>query len=55
MLSYWFFFLSSVIMLSSIFIETGPASGGWTIYPPLSALSQASSGSGLGMTLWLTR
>jgi cytochrome c oxidase subunit 1 len=28
MLSYWFFFLSSVIMLSSIFIETGPASGG---------------------------
>ncbi|MEP5612956.1 MAG: cbb3-type cytochrome c oxidase subunit I [Cyclobacteriaceae bacterium] len=53
MLSYWFFFASGVIMFISIFIETGPASGGWTIYPPLSALPQAMSGSGLGMTLWL--
>jgi len=53
MLSYWFFFLSSTIMFTSLFIETGPASGGWVIYPPLSALPQAMSGSGLGMTLWL--
>jgi cytochrome c oxidase subunit I len=53
MLSYWFFFLASVIMISSLFISTGPASGGWTIYPPLSALGQASSGSKLGMDLWL--
>jgi len=53
MLSYWFFFTSSVIMLSSLFVEGGPASGGWTIYPPLSALPQAMPGSGTGMTLWL--
>lgn len=53
MLSYWMFFISSVIMLSSLFIETGPAMAGWTIYPPLSALPQAIEGSGLGMTLWL--
>jgi len=53
MLSYWFFFVSSVLMFISLFIETGPASGGWVIYPPLSALPQAMSGSGLGMTLWL--
>lgn len=53
MLSYWFFFLSSVIMLSSLFVEGGPASAGWTIYPPLSALPQAIPGSGMGMTLWL--
>jgi cytochrome c oxidase subunit I len=53
MLSYWFFFLSSVIMFISLFIETGPASGGWVVYPPLSALEQAMPGSGLGMTLWL--
>ncbi len=53
MLSYWFFFASSVIMVASLFIESGPASGGWTIYPPLSALPQAMPGSGLGMTLWL--
>lgn len=53
MLSYWFFFISSLLMLSSLFVESGPAMGGWTIYPPLSALPQAISGSGLGMTLWL--
>jgi cytochrome c oxidase subunit I len=53
MLSYWFFFLSSMLMLVSLFVESGPAMAGWTIYPPLSALPQAVSGSGLGMTLWL--
>ena len=52
-LSYWFFFMSSVIMLISLGVETGPAAAGWTIYPPLSALPQAIPGSGLGMTLWL--
>ncbi|MEO7265406.1 MAG: cbb3-type cytochrome c oxidase subunit I [Ferruginibacter sp.] len=53
MLSYWFFFLASVIMISSLFVQTGPAAGGWTIYPPLSALGEASSGSKIGMDLWL--
>jgi len=53
MLSYWFFAISSVIMVVSLFVETGPASGGWTVYPPLSALPQAMPGSGAGMTLWL--
>lgn len=53
MLSYWFFFLSSIIMIVSLFVEGGAASAGWTIYPPLSALPQAIPGSGLGMTLWL--
>jgi cytochrome c oxidase subunit 1 len=53
MISYWLFFLSSVIMVISLFVETGPASAGWTIYPPLSALEETQPGSGLGMTLWL--
>jgi cytochrome c oxidase subunit 1 len=53
MVSYWLFFLSSVLMVSSLFVESGPASAGWTIYPPLSALPQAIPGSGAGMTLWL--
>jgi cytochrome c oxidase subunit 1 len=53
MLSYWFFFASSIIMLASLFITDGPASGGWTIYPPLSALPEAMPGSKLGMTMWL--
>lgn len=53
MLSFWFFAASSLIMFYSMFVETGPASAGWTIYPPLSALEEAIPGSGLGMTLWL--
>ncbi len=53
MLSYWFFFTSSVIMICSLFVQGGPASAGWTIYPPLSALPKAIPGSGTGMTLWL--
>jgi len=42
MLSYWFFLISGIVMLSSLFVETGPFSGGWTAYPPLSALGSAS-------------
>ncbi len=53
MLSYWFFFISSIVMMSSLFVQTGPASGGWTSYPPLSALGDASIGSKIGMDLWL--
>lgn len=51
--SYWFFFLASVVMFLSLFLSTGPFSGGWTAYPPLSALPQASDGSGAGMTMWI--
>jgi cytochrome c oxidase subunit 1 len=54
MLSYWFFFLASTIMISSLFIQTGPFSGGWTAYPPLSALGEASPGSKLGVDLWIS-
>ena len=53
MLSYWFFFAATMVLLSSLFVETGPASSGWTIYPPLSALPEAIPGSGLGQDLWL--
>jgi cytochrome c oxidase subunit 1 len=53
MISYWLFFMSSVIMVISLFVESGPAAAGWTVYPPLSALPQAMPGSGMGMTLWL--
>lgn len=53
MLSFWFFFLAGVVMFISLFLETGPAAAGWTIYPPLSALPQAISGSGTGQTMWL--
>jgi len=53
MLSYWFFAVAGIIMFVSLFTSTGPASGGWTTYPPLSALKEASMGSGIGMDLWL--
>ena len=53
MLSYWFFFIASVVMLSSLFVQTGPFSGGWTVYPPLSALGDASPGSKIGADLWI--
>ncbi|WP_086477035.1 cytochrome c oxidase subunit I [Arenibacter amylolyticus] len=53
MLSFWIFFLACIIMLCSLFVESGPAAAGWTVYPPLSALPMSQPGSGLGMTLWL--
>ena len=53
MLSYWFFFAATVVLLISLFVQTGPASAGWTIYPPLSAVEQSIPGSGLGQDLWL--
>jgi cytochrome c oxidase subunit 1 len=53
MVAFWLFFISTVLMVASIFVEAGPAAAGWTIYPPLSALEMAQPGSGLGMTLWL--
>ena len=56
MLSYWFFFAASFVMFGSLFIETGPASGGWTAYPPLNGMRDiaVNKGSGLGFDLWLT-
>jgi cytochrome c oxidase subunit I len=53
MLSYWFFFAASIVLFSSLFLQTGAASGGWTSYPPLSALGAASEGSKAGMDFWL--
>ncbi|HXD79740.1 MAG TPA: cbb3-type cytochrome c oxidase subunit I [Puia sp.] len=53
MLSYWFFFAASIVMLSSFFVHNGPSGEGWTAYPPLSALEDADPGSGTGMDLWI--
>ena len=30
MISYWLFFISSALMIYSLFLETGPAAAGWT-------------------------
>ena len=53
MLSYWVVVPATLIMFASFFVEGGAAAAGWTSYPPLSAVPQALSGSGLGQTLWI--
>lgn len=52
-LSYWIYAVSSVVILASFVVPTGPAAAGWTSYPPLSALKGAIPGSNLGQDLWL--
>ena len=37
MLSYWFFFISGVLMIASFFLGTGPVQTGWTMYSPLAS------------------
>src|SRR3989304_2881749 len=51
MLSFWIFFLASAVLVSSFFVPGGPAAGGWTGYPPLSAKMEY-TGVGWGMNLW---
>jgi len=53
MLSYWFFFLASVVMIASFFVHGGPSGVGWTAYAPLSALRDADTGSQSGLDLWI--
>jgi cytochrome c oxidase subunit 1 len=53
MLSYWVALLSAAVMVASFFVEGGAAAAGWTAYPPLSAVSSAVPGSGMGQTIWL--
>jgi cytochrome c oxidase subunit 1 len=40
-LSFWTFFCGCVTILTSFFVGAGAAAGGWTSYPPLSALRGA--------------
>ncbi len=51
-LSYWTFFLSTVVLLASFFVEGGAAAAGWTVYPPLSSV-QTFTGVSLGADLWI--
>lgn len=53
MMSYWTFLLSAVVLVISIFVPGGPFAGGWTIYPPLSAVPQEFLGSYAGVILFL--
>lgn len=57
MLSFWVTFIGFIVILAAIFFSgsettVGPI-GGWTGYPPLSALQNAGPGQGMGMDLWI--
>src|SRR5450631_3621479 len=54
MLSFWTTFVALVVMVAAFFVEGGAPLGGWTAYPPLSALGAvAGPGQGTGQTLWV--
>ncbi len=53
MMSYWTFFLSTVVLIASFLVPGGPSPVGWTAYPPLSA-KVAYSGNLWGVHLWIT-
>jgi cytochrome c oxidase subunit 1 len=54
MLSFWTTFVSLVVMICAFFVSGGAPIGGWTSYPPLSALGEiVGPGQGGGETLWI--
>jgi cytochrome c oxidase subunit 1 len=55
MLSYWFMWPAFIAIILSFFVAGpgGAPSSGWTSYPPLSVVTEASPGSERGQTLWL--
>ncbi|PUA18505.1 cytochrome c oxidase subunit I [Glaciimonas sp. PCH181] len=38
MLSFWTYFLSVIVLMSSFFVPGGPTGAGWTLYPPQAIL-----------------
>ena len=52
-LSFWTFLCGCVTILWSFFVASGAAAGGWTSYPPLSALRNSIPGSDWGQTFWI--
>ena len=53
MLSYWFMWPAFLLIGASFFVAGNGAGGGWTSYPPLSAVPEAAPGSHTAQTLWL--
>jgi cytochrome c oxidase subunit I len=54
MLSFWTTLIALIVMVSAFFVPGGAPLGGWTAYPPLSALGAvAGPGQGTGQTLWV--
>lgn len=58
LLSFWLAVPAGVLMMLSFWVAGGPAGGGWTMYPPLSATNPVDPNSTfmqpqLGTTLWI--
>ena len=54
MMSFWVTFLGLVVLMATFFVGDGPPIGGWTSYPPLSAVGGAAGpGMAMGETLWV--
>src|SRR5437588_2541511 len=51
MLSFWVTLVGFVVLVMSFFVAEGAPIGGWTAYPPLSAIASAGPGQGTGMNL----
>ncbi len=53
LLSFWLTFASFIVLMSALFVTGGSPIGGWTFYPPLSAVASAGPGQATGADLWL--
>src|SRR6202046_3333804 len=54
MLSFWTTFLAFVAIIAAFFVPGGSPISGWTAYPPLSGIGQATGpGEGWGQTMWI--
>ena len=52
MLAFWLTLLSFLTLMAAFFVQGGAPGSGWTAYPPLSALREATT-AGIGQDLWL--
>jgi len=53
MLSFWLTLASFIILMSAMFVAGGAPIGGWTFYPPLSAIASSGPGQAAGADLWI--
>ncbi len=53
MLSFWVTLVGFIVLVMSFFVYEGAPIGGWTAYPPLSAIPSAGPGQAAGMNLWI--
>ena len=52
MLSFWFYLVSVLILMTSFLVTGGPTGAGWTLYPP-QTITSGTPGHDLGITLML--